>query len=220
MKMNPGDVVIVSGITSMVVVTDISFNVPHGKVTSIPGELALKSRELWDHISCGKIFWHNRPSTPQQQVAPKSTQPSVIEPQPLVAPPISNTNLQSELSKVQEESERAQLELLERVGRLEAENARLRAEGDRKSTEDDKLKTILEKLDNLSSSTVQIVSQAQPNLSGYSEPNTEEKTPYYIPTLPDARSIPGSITPKVIHTDGVDVEKASQALRKFRKQGG
>ena len=220
MKMNPGDVVRVSGVTGMVVVTDISFNVPHGKVTSIPGELALKSKDLWNHISCDRIFWHNRPSIHQQQAAPKSTQPSVIEPQPLVAPPVSNTNLQSELSRVQDESARAQLELLERIGRLEAENARLRAEGDRESTEDDKLKTILEKLDNLSSSTVQVVSQAQTNLNGSSEPNTEEKIPYYIPTLPDARSIPSIIKPKVIKTDGFDVEKASQALRKFRKQGG
>lgn len=120
MKMNPGDVVIVSGITTMVVVTDISFNVPHGKNTSIPGELALKSRELWDHISCGRIFWHNRPSTNQQQAAPKLTPPAVIESQPMVAPPVSNTNLQSELSKVQDESARAQLELLERIERLEA----------------------------------------------------------------------------------------------------
>lgn len=94
----------------------------------------------------------------------------------------------------------------------------MKAEGERKSAEDDKLKTILEKLDNLPTSTVQVVTQAQTTLNGSPEPNTEEKVPYYIPSLPDARSIPGSITHKVTKTDGAEVEKASQALRKFRKQ--
>jgi hypothetical protein len=66
MRMNPGDVVIVSGITDMVVITDIGYNVPHGKNTSIPGNIALGSSELWNHISCGRVFWHNRPTTTHQ----------------------------------------------------------------------------------------------------------------------------------------------------------
>jgi uncharacterized small protein (DUF1192 family) len=219
MKMNPGDVIIVSGVTDMVVVTDIGYNVPHGKNTPIPANIALGSSELWNHISCGRIFWHNRPTDNHQQAVANQKSNFVVEPQPVVSSN-SNTRLQSELSKVQDESVKAQFELLSRIGVLEAENARLRAESEKKSTDDDKLKTILERLDNLPTATVQVVTQAQLSTTTAAEPDTEEKVPIYIPSLPDARSIPSRITPKVIKTDGSDVEKAGKALRQFRKQGG
>lgn len=220
MKMNPGDVVIVSGITDMVVVTDIGYNVPHGKNTSIPGNIALGSSELWNHISCGRVFWHNRPTANYQQPVQKPKLAPVVEQPQSIETLVSNTNLQSELSKVQGGSSKVQGELLGRIERLEAENARLKAESERRSTEDDKLKTILEKLNNLPTATVQVVTQAKSASTGILESDADEKAPIFIPSLPDARSIPSKITPKVIKTDGSEVEKAGSALRKFRKQGG
>jgi hypothetical protein len=220
MRMNPGDVVIVSGITDMVVITDIGYNVPHGKNTSIPGNIALGSSELWNHISCGRVFWHNRPTTTHQNPVPKPKVATTVEnPQP-VENIVSNNNLQSELTRVQDESSKVQGELLVRIEKLEAENARLKADGERKSLEDDKLKTILERLDNLPTATVQVVTQAHSTTMDTSESTVDEKSPIFIPTLPDAKSIPSRITPKVIKTDGSEVEKAGNALRKFRKQGG
>ena len=108
---------------------------------------------------------------------------------------------------------------MDKIGKLEAENARLRAEGEKKSTGDDKLQTILERLDNLPT-TVQVVTQAQASSAGMTEPDTDKKVPIYIPAMPDARSIPGRIVPKVTRSDGVEVEKAGKALRQFRNKGG
>lgn len=220
MRMNPGDVVIVSGITDMVVVTDIGYNVPQGKNTSIPGNIALGSSELWNHISCGRVFWHNRPTDTHPIPVPKPKVAPIVEPSQPVEPSVSNNNSQSELSRVQEESSNLQRELLSRIERLEAENARLKAEGERKSLEDDKLKTILERLDNLPTATVQVVTQAHSTTADTSESTVDEKSPIFIPSLPDVKSIPSRITPRVIKTDGSEVEKAGNALRKFRKQGG
>jgi hypothetical protein len=218
MKMSSGDVVIVSGITGLVVIRDINFNVPNGELTSIPGEIAYRSRELWDYISCGQVFWHNRPNN-NHQVVPKP-KPTPVIVTPPVSPPTSNTPLQSELPEVQDEATKVKFDLLEKVKRLEAENALLKAEGEKKSTNEETLKTILERLDNLSTTTVQVVPQAQGSTSSTPESNTEEKVPIYLPSLPDARSFPSRIIPKVTKSDGVEAEKSSKALRQLRKKGG
>jgi hypothetical protein len=212
--MNTGDVV-VSGIKECVVISDININVPQGEMVTIPGSLALKSRELWAYISSERLFRHNTPNFRQPPVAQYVTaKPVVVDPQS------SNTNLQSELSRVQEESSKAKLDLLDRIGKLEAENSRLKVENDKKSTDRDTLNIILEKLDNLPSPTVQVVTKVQSEHSETNESDLEGKVPIYIPSLPDARSFPSRITPKVTKSDGVDVEKAGKALRQLRNKGG
>ncbi len=212
MKMNPGDVVIVSGVTEMVVVLDIGYNVPQGKNTSIPGDLALKSIDLWNLISCGRIFWHNAPTVRANQPTPKPTT-AVESPRP-VEPVVSNTPIQSELSKAQAESSRFQLELLKRIELLESENSKLKADSDRKASEEDKFELILKRLDNLPASV-----QVQGSTAEKGGLVEDSKVPIFVPSLPDARSIPGRIAPKTTQHDGSQVRKATKALKEFRSKG-
>lgn len=204
LMMSSGDVV-VSGVTECVVIRDININVPYKKMVTIPGELALRSKELWAYISSNRLFPHTIPcfSIPQVQETNQVTEPTA-----------TNTALQLELLRVHEESARVQCELSERIEKLELENSQLKAEVGTRPNYEDKLQAILDRLDRLSTSAVQSATIGTPD--NY----IEEKVPIFIPSLPDARDIPGVITPKVIKTDGSEVERASRALRKFRKQGG
>ena len=214
MRMNPGDVA-VSGVKECVVIQDICINVPQGKMITIPGDVALRSKDLWEYISSNRLFRHNPPNFKVPSVpldAESKSDAADIS--------VSNTNLQSELSRVQSESTKVQLELMDRVARLEVENAQLKVEQSKKSADDDRLKIILERLNSIPTTTVQVANQVQATTVEAEEQRSSEKVPIYIPSVPDAQVISSRIYPKVTRSDGADVEKAGKALREFRKRGG
>jgi hypothetical protein len=227
MKMNPGDVQ-VSGVSGCVVVEDIGYTVPNGVITTIPGNIACVSKNLWEYIGQGKIFKHSQLPAKPPAVEPdpvfevQSVEPVRVESASDGLADLQRTNahLQTELSRVHTEASRARLELEAEVGRLQAESAKLKAEAAaKKSSEGDALSLILDKLDKLPTQTLQISNQGSTPTPVSVDEVPVFEVPVFVPSRVNSKqSDPGRITLKQTTIDGASVTDAVKALREVRKK--
>lgn len=216
--MNPGDVV-VSGISECVPVIDIGYNVPHKVAITIPGNKAYASKDLWVCVGQGRIFVHTRlPSKPDPVVSePEPVVESKPVPEPVVAQD-SQTDLQTELARIQAESTNTRLDFEAKLGKLQAENARLRNENAKPDTGTDKLDTIIGLIEKLPIQTVQVVTKSPTEIQGGV---VDDSAPVFIPSkVMGDQSNRGRLSLKESQSDGASVASASKALSKVRKKGG
>ena len=111
-KPSLGDVVVVGMVQDRHVIADISFNVPYGIDTTIPGALAAQSKDLWRDIGQRKLF--KKPSAVMPAPHPVSHK----------APPQNNKQLEA-LSKQVAELQRENKELVASIRAKESSESRL-----------------------------------------------------------------------------------------------
>ena len=221
MTLNQGDM-IVQAVSEDLVIEDIRFNVPRGRPTTIPGNLACDSRDLGKYMSQKRIM--KLDSNPRLDntlsTQPKSDHVEAVQPPPEVTESVElRSQLQramGELRASAAEVQRLTKELGEsrtECGRLLAEGNQLRSELSKLKEEDSKLSTILSKIDSMPTKVV-IQANSDPSKETTKEVAApEEDVPVFVPTFGPTKKL----TIKEDRVDGSSAKAAGKALSELRK---
>jgi len=185
-----GDVKVIGMVSPSHKIEDIRREVPHGVTVTIPGELAVQSKDLWRGISQHHLFQLPSAAPP----APTSTQQAA-----------SNTSqLETQVQ-----------ELSSRVRALEAENKELRDKDDTQTAR--KLDEILAALQERPVVVMpgQVATAAAPVTE---EETVDGSAPMYLPDQihPEDANVRIDVKGESATSDAVS---AANALRKLRKKG-
>jgi len=199
-KPRSGDVRVIGLVAGTHIIEDIGMDVPHGVTVTIPGDMAIRSKDLWRGISQKCLFQLPSAAPPPGQYLPATPAVSVIQPDP------DRPRLEARIR-----------ELENKVLTLEVENRLLRElRGEPQGTQnrDSKIDSILEALQNAT------LSGPRPMFGGGTsrkEEVADGTAPTFLPSEIRMRDADVRIDIQGESSTTSDVSGAAERLRKMRQ---